>query len=93
MSVVESLKIQIHVLSVWCTLLIGFGSVWIFPVYLHTSYLPFSSVLDLQIGHCPNTPTFSSQLNYSTNLQDPTTAQPKEVQIGLSITQGQGKGP
>ena len=35
MSVVEGLKIQIHVcgtyvLSVWFTLLIGFGSVWIF---------------------------------------------------------------
>ena len=34
MSVVEGLKIQIHVcgtyvLSVWFTLLIGFGSVWI----------------------------------------------------------------
>ena len=35
MSVIEGLKIQIHVygsyvLSVWFTLLIGFGSVWIF---------------------------------------------------------------
>ena len=35
MSVVEGLKIQIHVcgtyvLSVWLTLLIGFGSVWRF---------------------------------------------------------------
>ena len=41
MSVVEGLKIQIHVcgtyvLSVWFTLLIGFGSVWIF-FHHHTS--------------------------------------------------------
>ena len=38
MSVVEGLKIQIHVcgtyvLSVWFTLLIGFGSVWIFSQF------------------------------------------------------------
>ena len=40
MSVVESLKIQIHVcgtyvLSGWFTLLIGFGSVWIFSRCVH----------------------------------------------------------
>ena len=45
MSVVEGLKIQIHVcgtyvLSVWFTLLIGFGSVWIFSL---TSYYQLSS--------------------------------------------------
>ena len=39
MSVVEGLKIQIHVcgtyvLSVWFTLLIGFGSVWIFSRFI-----------------------------------------------------------
>ena len=40
MSVVEGLKTQIHVcgtyfLSVWFTLLIGFGSVWIFSRYCY----------------------------------------------------------
>ena len=44
MSVVEGLKIQIHVcgtyvLSVWFTLLIGFGSVWIFFHVLKTRFL------------------------------------------------------
>ena len=39
MSVVEGLKMQIHVcgtyvLSVWFTLLIGFGSVWIFSWFI-----------------------------------------------------------
>ena len=57
MSVVEGLKIQIHVcgtyvLSVWFTLLIGFGSVWIFSRnvgtfrlgQLATSYRLISSI-------------------------------------------------
>ena len=51
MSVVEGLKIQIHVcetyvLSVWFTLLIGFGSVWIFsrPV------TPTNIALDCLLG-------------------------------------------
>ena len=44
MSVVEGLKIQIHVcgtyvLSVWFTLLIGFGSVWIFSRHLLMSLI------------------------------------------------------
>ena len=48
MSVVEGLKIQIHVcgtyvLSVWFTLLIGFGSVWIFSRY------PVGRVLKLHV--------------------------------------------
>ena len=41
MSVVEGLKIQVHVcgtyvLSVWFTLLIGFVSVWIFSRYRYS---------------------------------------------------------
>ena len=47
MSVVEGLKIQIHVcgtyvLSVWFTLLIGFGSVWIF------SRIEFNTTLEYE---------------------------------------------
>ena len=46
MSVVEGSKIQIHacgtyVLSVWFTLLIGFGSVWMFSRFLQLCFMFF----------------------------------------------------
>ena len=57
MSVVEGLKIQIHVcgtyvLSVWFTLLIGFGSVWIFSrAEEQLFYGPRKTLLQLPMLH------------------------------------------
>ena len=65
MSVVEGLKIQIHVcgtyvLSVWFTLLIGFGSVWIFSRIMNVRTKGFCSMFGIASLRFRHVPTFSN---------------------------------